>query len=220
MTTWLHEQRLADVLGVVRQCGARTVLDLGCSDGDLLTQLITEPQIERIVGVDVCRDALASLRKRLASLVGHGTAKIDLIHGSMTEIGPALGRFDCAILIEAIEHIDPDRLSALERAVFSVVRPATVVITTPNAEFNPLLGVPSRRFRHPDHRFEWGRPRFRRWARSVAGRNGYQVACRDIVGDHPVLGGASQMAVFTSGATRLDRFVASNRREQKQADPQ
>ncbi len=208
MTTWLHEQRLAEVREAVRQCGARTVLDLGCGEGDLLVSLAIEPHIERIVGIDVCRDSLDRLRTRLEAMDGTEMAAVELVHGSMLERGAAVAGFDCAVLIETIEHFDPDRLSVLEQAVFADMRPATVVITTPNAEFNPLLDVPSHRFRHPDHRFEWDRARFQRWARGVAGRNGYQVACHDIAGRHPTLGGASQMAVFTAAEDHPDRFAA------------
>ena len=196
MTTWLHERRLEAVGNVVRDRQARAVLDLGCGDGDLLVRLVAEPSIERIVGLDLCRASLDRLRQRLEALDGAGTTRIELVHGSITAGGTVFAEFDCALLIETIEHIDPQRLSALERAVFGAMRPATIVITTPNADFNPLLGVPSHRFRHPDHRFEWGRARFRRWASAVAGRNGYRITCHDIAGHHPTLGGASQMAVF------------------------
>ena len=72
-----------------------------------------------------------------------------------------------------------------------------MVLTTPNAEFNPLLGVPAHRRRHRDHRFEWTRAQFRDWcARAVRGK-GYDFETTDIAGAHPELGGASQMAVFT-----------------------
>jgi len=196
MTTWLHEQRLEAVSGVVLRSGARTLLDLGCGDGDFLTRLVSEPQIERIVGVDLCRNSLLRLRARLDALTETGTAQVELIHGSMTDDGAALTGFDCAILIETIEHTDPSRLSVLERAVFAEMRPRVIVITTPNAEFNPLLGVPPHRFRHPDHRFEWDRAKFCRWAEGVATRHSYDVACSDIAGRHPSRGGASQMAVF------------------------
>ena len=98
--------------------------------------------------------------------------------------------------LETIEHVPPERLSRLERAIFSDMRPWHVVITTPNAEFNPLLGVPPHRFRHPDHRFEWTRARFRHWAERAASAAGYDVALHDVAGCHPDLGGASQMAVF------------------------
>lgn len=199
VTTWMHEERLASVHAVVRECGARTVIDLGCGDGDLLVRLAREPQIVRAVGVDICGGALDRLRARLEALGKGDRAHIELVHGSMIDAGPRLKGFDCAVLLETIEHIDPDRLSVVERAVLTEMRPGTVVMTTPNAEFNALLGVPAHRFRHPDHRFEWDRPRFQRWVRGVADRQGYKVVCRDIAGCHPAIGGASQMAVFTIG---------------------
>lgn len=132
MTNWLHEQRLDAACAIVRQRCASTVLDLGCGDGDFLTRLAVEPQIERIVGVDLCGASLGRLRQRLARL-DRLRAQVDLIHGSMTEGAHALTGFDCAVLIETIEHIEPERLSVFERAVFTDMRPTTVVITTPNA---------------------------------------------------------------------------------------
>ena len=54
MTNWLHHQRLAAVQAAISASGARSVLDLGCGDGDLLTRLAGDPAIGRIVGVDLC----------------------------------------------------------------------------------------------------------------------------------------------------------------------
>ena len=197
--TFLHEQRLEAVHDVVRAIAPRTLLDLGCGDGVLLTRLVDEARIERIVGIDLSQEALDRLRARLGETAdGESATQVELIHGSMTDTRPDICGYDCAILIETIEHIDPERLSVVERALFGKMRPKSVVVTTPNAEFNPLLGVPQGRFRHPDHRFEWDRAKFRRWAEGVAARNDYQVACSDLAGSHPVLGGASQMAIFSS----------------------
>ena len=42
--------------------------------------------------------------------------------------------------------------------MFGEARPATVVVTTPNAEYNALFpNLAAGAFRHPDHRFEWTR---------------------------------------------------------------
>lgn len=92
--------------------------------------------------------------------------------------------------------ISPKRLSLVESAVFQVYRPGMVIVTTPNIEFNDLLGVPRMRFRHPGHRFEWTRCQFRDWAEGVGSRSGYQASFHDIGGSHLRLGGATQMAVF------------------------
>jgi len=195
VTSWLHQQRLDAALAVVRATGAASVLDLGCGDGDLLLRLAAEGGIARLVGIDICPDALERLRRRLVDLP-QPHADVDLRCASMTDGDATLAGFDCAVLIETIEHIDPGRLSQLERAVFGVMRPGVVVVTTPNAEFNPLLGVPARRFRHPGHRFEWRRHQFRDWGHRVAAAWGYASTFRDIGGLHPDLGGASQMAVL------------------------
>jgi small RNA 2'-O-methyltransferase len=186
--TWMHDQRLEAVLGALRSVGAETIVDLGCGDGPLLIRLAHEAAIRRIVGVDVSADALAALRKRLAAVPEDVRGKVELRHASMTEAGKLTG-FDAAILVETIEHIEPDQLSLVERAVFRDMRPATAIITTPNSDFNALLGVPGHRMRHPDHRFEWGSARFRAWAGGVARRNGYAAACDNVAG-------GTQMAVF------------------------
>ena len=190
MTTWWHGERLGAVLEAVRATGARSVLDLGCGAGDFLALLVGEPQVERIVGIDLAEASLAKARVRLAD------ARVTIRAGSMLEADATLAGFDCAVMVETIEHVDPGDLHLLERAVFGTMRPRHAIVTTPNAEFNGLLGVPKGRFRHPDHRFEWDRARFRRWAGGVAGRCGYRVAFRDVGGAHPDLGGASQMALF------------------------
>ncbi|GGE17391.1 hypothetical protein GCM10011529_24890 [Polymorphobacter glacialis] len=197
MTTWWHEQRLEAAHKAVLDCGATDIVDLGCGDGDLLVRLAVEPHVRRITAIDLDRSVLDRLRVRLAALGALATAQIEIIQRSMTD-GSGLRGFDCAILIETIEHIDPGQLSVLERAIFVHIRPQSVIVTTPNAEFNGLLGVPAHRFRHPGHRFEWDRAKFRSWANGVAARRGYGVACTNIAGAHPVLGGASQMAVFTA----------------------
>ncbi|SEO78671.1 Methyltransferase domain-containing protein [Salinihabitans flavidus] len=205
MTSWHHEERLQAVHRAVLDSGAASVLDLGCGDGDLFVRLAQDPGITRLVGIDLCSDSLDRLRRRLEKTPVKAQG-IDVRIASMTEHAPDLAGFDCAVLVETIEHIDPDRLSQLERAIFHGMRPATVIITTPNAEFNPLLGVPAHRFRHPDHRFEWPRARFRDWGRRVAQGAGYTVAFHDIAGCHPDLGGASQMAVFQAAKTRVSRL--------------
>lgn len=196
MISWFHRERMDAVHAALAVRKPRTILDLGCGDGHLFTRLAAETHVERIVGIDVSLSALTRLRVRLQATAGERHASAELVHGAMAEAGLSFTGFDAAILVETIEHMAPDQLSALERALFGVMRPGTVLITTPNAEFNRLLGVPPHRLRHQDHRFEWGRAKFQGWAQGVADRNGYRVTCQDIAGHHPVLGGASQMAAF------------------------
>jgi len=195
MTGRLHEERLRAVEGAVASGPCARVLDLGCGDGDLMVRLARREGIAQLVGLDISARAVAGLRARLRASAPD-RARIDLRVASMLDPPSDLAGADCAVLVETIEHLHPAEISRLERALFRGMRPRRVVITTPNAEFNPLLGVPARRFRHPGHRFEWSRAQFRRWCARTGGAYGYGLHLYDIAGCHPDLGGASQMAVF------------------------
>lgn len=194
MTTWWHQERLAAILRVLTERQAARVLDLGCGAGDLMLPLLDLPQITQITGIDLDQSALSRCRTRLAAHPRGALAEART--GSMTAAHPDLAGYDCACLVETIEHLPLKSLPALEQAVFHIMRPRAVLVTTPNAEFNDLLGVPRTRFRRPDHHFEWTRAQFADWADGTAARMGYAVTVTNIAGAHPDLGGASQMAVF------------------------
>ncbi|MHA6297172.1 class I SAM-dependent methyltransferase [Devosia sp. CAU 1758] len=197
MPSWLHEQRLEAVEAVIRSRNATTLLDLGCGRGELLRRVAGKQDLHRIVAVDIDAGALSELRRWLA-LRSPDTCPCDVevVQASMLTLPARYRAHDCAVMVETLEHLEAGQLGQLETALFRHLRPATIVITTPNAEYNPLLGVPANRMRHPGHRFEWDRGRFKAWANGVAARNAYSVTCSDIAGAHPEFGGASQMAVF------------------------
>ena len=89
-------------------------------------------------------------------------------------------------------------LDAFSNALFGAARPRTVVLTTPNVEFNARFeALHGRKLRHRDHRFEWSRAEFETWARAVAERFGYQVRLEGIGDPDPALGHPTQMGIFT-----------------------
>jgi 3' terminal RNA ribose 2'-O-methyltransferase Hen1 len=200
----LHEQRLAAVVAVVRDSGARSVMDLGCGSGKLLVHLLKEPGLRRILGMDVSCRALeaAGRRLRLDRMPPRQRERVELLHGSLTYRDRRLDGFDAAAVVEVIEHLDPPRLGAFERALFGGARPGIVALTTPNAEYNALFeGLAAGAFRHPDHRFEWDRREFAAWAGAVAARHGYRAELSGIGPEGTGPGGASlgcpsQLAVF------------------------
>jgi 3' terminal RNA ribose 2'-O-methyltransferase Hen1 len=196
----LQEQRLGAVLAALKAAGARRVLDLGCGEGRLLGQMLREPLFEEIVGLDVSHRALEIARDRLNldRLPQRQRERVRLIHGSLTYRDKRLAGFDAATAVEVVEHIDPPRLAAFERVLFESAKPRTAVLTTPNAEYNVKFeGLPAGRFRHRDHRFEWTRAELEAWAGGVAGRHGYSVRFAPVGPVDPVVGAATQMAVFT-----------------------
>lgn len=195
MATELHEQRLDTVAGYLLATGARSVLDLGCGPGELLQRLAAHSQFERIVGIDISPAELARAREALGP-----QDRVELRQASFAQADSRLCGFDVAALVETIEHIDPNRLGHVEQAVFGSYRPARVLVTTPNQEYNVLHGMRPGTLRHPDHRFEWPRARFRHWARGVAARHGYGVYFCDIGEVDPELGASTQMAMFERAA--------------------
>jgi hypothetical protein len=100
--------------------------------------------------------------------------------------------------MEVIEHLDPPRLRAFERVVFECARPALVVCTTPNAEYNVRFpDLPAGTLRHKDHRFEWTRDEFRAWAERTARAFGYAVRFLPVGEEDPADGPPTQMGIFT-----------------------
>lgn len=121
-----------------------------------------------------------------------------MLHGSLTYRDKRLEGYDAAVAVELIEHLDSGRLQAFEQTIFKYAQPKTVVITTPNVEYNVLFeNMHPGAFRHSDHRFEWTRGEMESWGHKVAGSHGYQVTFSGIGPEHEVYGCPSQMAVFT-----------------------
>lgn len=190
----LAELRRGSVLAVLRAAGARRVLDLGCGAGALLRDLLADPAFTEVVGADVSSRALDVAQRRLP---GHD--RLTLRQTALTYADASLAGYDAAVLMEVIEHVDEERLPALENAVFGVARPGTVVVTTPNVEHNvryPTLEAGA--MRHTDHRFEWTRAQFRAWADGVAARHGYTVDYLPVGVDDPEVGPPTQLATFRS----------------------
>src|SRR6185369_260799 len=151
------------VMAALRAAGAGRVLDLGCGEGRLLAELVKDHAFTEIVGVDVSARSLeiADRRLHLDRANERQRERLRMLQGALTYRDARLAGFDAAVLMEVIEHVEPGRLPALERVVFEFASPTTVVVTTPNAEFNVRFpDLPAGKFRHRDHRFEWTRAEF------------------------------------------------------------
>ncbi|QEL16588.1 3' terminal RNA ribose 2'-O-methyltransferase Hen1 [Limnoglobus roseus] len=199
----LNDQRLGSVLAAVRASGARRVLDLGCGEGKLVREFLKDRQFDEIVGLDVSVRSLeaAARRLKLERLPDAQANRVKLIHGSLMYRDKRLEGFDAAAVVEVVEHLDPPRLAAFERVLFECARPRTIVLTTPNREYNVTWEtLPAGKFRHPDHRFEWSRPEFQTWATGLAARFGYAVRFLPVGPEHPEYGPPTQMAIFDRNA--------------------
>ncbi|MCD7443014.1 3' terminal RNA ribose 2'-O-methyltransferase Hen1 [Streptomyces lincolnensis] len=197
--TPLAVQRRDAIVAALKESGAARVLDLGCGQGQLVQALLKDPRFTEIVGTDVSMRALtiASRRLKLDRMGERQASRVKLFQSSLAYTDNRLKGYDAAVLSEVVEHVDLPRLPALEYAVFGAAHPRTVLVTTPNVEYNVRWEtLPAGHVRHGDHRFEWTREEFRAWATAVAERHGYTVEFVPVGPDDPEVGPPTQMAVF------------------------
>jgi hypothetical protein len=84
--------------------------------------------------------------------------------------------------------------------LFEFAKPKTVVLTTPNQEFNVMWDkLDAEEMRHDDHRFEWTRKEFLEWSNKIGGTYNYKVELFPIGDEVENIGAPSQMAIFTYG---------------------
>jgi 3' terminal RNA ribose 2'-O-methyltransferase Hen1 len=199
----LSAQRREAILAVLREAGVRSVGDFGCGAGALTKELLAERDIDRVVATDVSARALqlAARRLHLDTMAGTRRDRLKIFQSALTYRDDRLAGLDAAVLMEVIEHVDQPRLPALERTVFGFAAPGTVVVTTPNAEYNVHFEtLPAGSLRHRDHRFEWTRAEFGDWAGRVAADYGYRVRFLPVGPDDPRDGPPTQLAVFSKEA--------------------
>ena len=195
----LAVERRTTVADVLRELGARRIADIGCGEGALVGELLKDPMIGELIATDVSARALIRAKRRLHydDLPDRQRDRLKFLQSSVTYADERLAGLDAVVLMEVVEHVDPPRLPALADSVFRAARPAAVVVTTPNSEYNVRFpSLPAGKFRHPDHRFEWTRAEFRNWSQQVADRFGYTVQFRPVGAEDPEVGPPTQLALF------------------------
>ena len=148
-------------------------------------------------------DKEEALRYAAAAFAREVVPVADNLRRALDSIGAEARAKDKALdnLAVGVEMVERMLLAAFERVLFECARPRSVVLTTPNVEYNVRLeGLPAGRLRHRDHRFEWTRAEFEAWARRVAATHGYTVRFQPIGPEDPAVGAPTQMGVFRLGS--------------------
>jgi 3' terminal RNA ribose 2'-O-methyltransferase Hen1 len=196
----LNQQRLGTVVAALKSAKASKVIDIGCGEGNLLALLLKDKSFEHISGVDVSYSVLerAKDRLKLDNLPEMQRKRIALFQGSLTYRDLRFSGYDAATVVEVIEHLDENRLAAFEKVLFQFARPKTVIVTTPNKEYNQqYINLFEGDMRHRDHRFEWTRGEFKAWTEKIVELYGYSVRFVQIGEVDAEYGAPTQMGIFT-----------------------
>ncbi|KAK4796414.1 hypothetical protein SAY86_028740 [Trapa natans] len=216
----LSKQRVEFAVDRIRQSDATSLIDFGCGSGSLLDSLLDYATgLEKIVGVDISVKSLIHAAKVLHSKLSKDSGTIRsavLYDGSITVLDSRLCGFDMGTCLEVIEHMEEEQAHMFGDIVLGSFRPKTMIISTPNYEYNVILqgssagnqeenvheksqaGEHPFKFRNHDHKFEWTRQQFESWATKIATKHHYWVQFSGVGGSGDVEPGfASQIAVFT-----------------------
>ncbi|KAF3450281.1 hypothetical protein FNV43_RR06361 [Rhamnella rubrinervis] len=195
----LSKQRVGYAVQHIQESCATTLVDFGCGAGSLLDSLLNySTSLEKIVGVDISRKSLVRAAKVLHSKLSSksdvpcaGMKSLILYDGSITDFDSRLYGFDIGTCLEVIEHMEEYQACLFGDVVLSSFLPKILIVSTPNYEYNVILQksslssqeedpdekTPSHacKFRNHDHKFEWTREQFNRWATELAARHNYSV---------------------------------------------
>jgi 2-polyprenyl-3-methyl-5-hydroxy-6-metoxy-1,4-benzoquinol methylase len=160
----LHERRHKAILSLldrVKLPQPYTVVDAGCSAGQLMKKLVKwgedQPKRPNLIGLDPMMKNVVIVKRKLARTGAPGAVYQSSIRHRDSRLRDLC---DVMILSEVIEHLDlPDVSQAIE--VIKWYAPEVLIVTTPNKAYNSVLhekyaapGTPKREFRHWDHRWE------------------------------------------------------------------
>ncbi|MBF0312285.1 MAG: methyltransferase domain-containing protein [Oligoflexia bacterium] len=111
------------------QLHSRRILDIGCFSGTFLGTL-SERDFAYQLGVDILESQIHYARKKYCTNFRE-FAKFDHLDNICTSQGEAL--FDVVTVIEVIEHLRAEEITALLKSIHRLLRPGgDLIITTPN----------------------------------------------------------------------------------------
>ncbi|MBM7839265.1 3' terminal RNA ribose 2'-O-methyltransferase Hen1 [Alkalihalobacillus xiaoxiensis] len=193
----LNEQRYETIVSYVNSLKKKTsVVDFGSGEGKLTSQLGYIQGIQTLFAVEPSEPAMNKALKRFEKRLEDPRFLQPIpVRSSLFYYDERLQDMDVMILCEVIEHIDEQRLPKIMDTLLDRYRPNTLLISTPNQEYNQIydMGVG---YRHPDHRFEWTRDQFKNWCETT--NNGhYDLSFTGIGEEHASFGCPTQLCCFT-----------------------
>jgi len=137
---------------------SRPILDVGCGEGFYLSELAPKLERSQYYGIDIDPEELRKVKNKIA------TKEI-----SNVELFPSLKNFkeskningDIDILfIEVMEHMPLEDAKNLLKEILEIPNINSLIITTPNRDFNSEYFFEENQMRHHDHHYEMDKPEF------------------------------------------------------------
>ena len=193
----LNELRYEKIVDSVKKLPIkRNIVDFGSGEGKLSARLGFVDKVEEILAVEPSEAARLKALKRFEKLMDQkGFVAPKMIWGSLFYFDERLKNKDVIILCEVIEHIDEERLPKAMDLIFEQYYPASLIITTPNKEYNHVYQM-AESMRHNDHRFEWSRDEFRQWCIRMNHSERYELSFEGIGNEDETYGFPTQMCTF------------------------
>jgi 3' terminal RNA ribose 2'-O-methyltransferase Hen1 len=193
----LNDLRYEHILNYIKTLpNKETIVDLGAGEGRLSVQLGFVEGVEEILSIEPSNRSRIKAIDRFEQVIKtDGYVKPLSLPGSLFYYDSRLQNKDIIILCEVIEHIEEDRLPKIFETILNDYRPKTLLVTTPNQEYNVLYEM-EEEMRHDDHRFEWSRTQFAKNVKEWTQNYPYQVSIQGIGEEHPTYGHPTQMAIF------------------------
>ncbi|MDN4617361.1 3' terminal RNA ribose 2'-O-methyltransferase Hen1 [Paenibacillus sp. PsM32] len=175
----------------------KQVIDFGAGEGKLSVRLGQIEGVEQVWAVEPSMQSQLRAIDRFAKLEGRTDDVIPVITtGSLFYRDERWIDQDVIILCEVIEHINEVRLPQVIHTLFTDYRPQTLIITTPNREYNEVYDMDTEEIRHADHRFEWTRAEFEQYCTQWIQNRPYTFTISGIGEKHEQYGQPTQMVVF------------------------
>lgn len=194
----LNELRYDAITDKVKHLKSKErIVDLGSGEGKLSVRLATLHGIKEILAVEPSETAQLRALQRFEKIDKDRSFVIPTpVLGSLFYYDERLRGKDVMVLCEVIEHIDEFRLPSIMKNIFREYQPSTLVITTPNRDYNTVYDM-NEAIRHKDHRFEWSRKEFNQWCENWSEEYPYSLQIEGIGDEHKEHGFPTQMCTFT-----------------------
>lgn len=156
---------------------ADNILDFGCGNGNLINRVFKDMKPKKYIGFDSHRGCVNTAYKRGKQQLRYRKNKeteFKVWAGSI--LYPDYSLFegmDTVVLSEVIEHFYKEDLDTVLDVIFKGINPATVILTTPNKDFNVNFNFAEDQLRHPDHKFEFTKEEIISFTEMIEKKYGY-----------------------------------------------